>query len=208
MRCAAFIVAPLSSRACLFASACTGTHRSSVVVKSVRGQAAKTGADALQRPESRAERVRAAFAPCAAFAPFGETRNIHLLAVTGSQPFAALPASQEDPRGSIEVLMVTKLAKDDSGRSQLVEAFAQLSGLPVYTCQMRSPHTQSVSKMVSRLHSRARTLSPPRHPGLRLLIPDSRDLASSEGFTAPDAGLLRLLPIVGTPFAYNSLGSE
>ena len=96
--------------------------------------------------------------------------------------------------------MVTKLALEDSGRSQLVEAFAQLSGLPVYTCQMRSPHTQSVSKMVSRLHSRARTLSPPpRHPGLRLLIPDSRDLASSEGFTAPDAGLLRLLPIVGTP---------
>ena len=95
--------------------------------------------------------------------------------------------------------MVTKLALEDSGRSQLVEAFAQLSGLPVYTCQMRSPHTQSVSKMVSRLHSRASTLLPPRHPGLRLLIPDSRDPASSERFTAPDAGLLRLLPIVGTP---------
>ena len=129
MRCAAFIVAPLSPRACFLASACTGTHRSNVVVKSVRGQAATTGADALQRPDSRAACVRAAFAP------FGERRNIHLLAVTGSQPFVALPASQG--RGS-DRLMVTKLALEDSGRSQLVEAFAQLLGLPVHTCKMLS----------------------------------------------------------------------
>ena len=157
MRCAAFIVASLSPRACFLASACTGTHRSNVVVKSVRGQAATTGADALQRPDSRAACVRAAFAP------FGERRNIHLLAVTGSQPFVALPASQG--RGS-DRLMVTKLALKDSGRSQLVEAFAQLSGrLPVYTCQMRSPHTQSVSKWCqgcTRVRARYHTTTTPR----------------------------------------------
>ena len=139
MRCAACIVAPLSPRACFLASACTGTHRSSVAAcprssvaachKNVRGQAATTGADALQRPDSRAACVRAAFAP------FGERRNIHLLAVTGSQPFVALPTSQG--RGS-DRLMVTKLALEDSGRSQLVEAFAQLLGLPVHTCKMLS----------------------------------------------------------------------
>ena len=54
---------------------------------------------------------------------------------TGSQPFVALPASQG--RGS-DRLMVTKLALEDSGRSQLVEAFAQLLGLPVHTCKMLS----------------------------------------------------------------------
>ena len=157
MRCAAFIVAPLSPRACFLASACTGTHRSSVVVKSVRGQAATTGADALQRPDSRAECVRAAVAP------FGERRNIHLLAVTGSQPCVALPASQG--RGS-DRLMVTKLALEDSGRSQLVEAFAQLSGLPVYTHAKCARHTLRVCRKwcegCTRVRARYHTTTTPR----------------------------------------------
>ena len=49
-----------------------------------------------------------------------------------SQPFVASPTSQG--RGS-DRLMVTALALEDSRRSVLVEAFAQLLGLPVHTCK-------------------------------------------------------------------------
>ena len=48
-------------------------------------------------------------------------------------------------------LMVTKLALEDSGRSQMVEAFTQLLGLPVCAqCSWdghSSPHSQMVSRM-------------------------------------------------------------
>ena len=54
-----------------------------------------------------------------------------------SQPFVALPASQG--RGS-DRLMVTELALQDSRRSLLVEAFAQLLGLPVHIRAKCSRH--------------------------------------------------------------------
>jgi len=61
-----------------------------------------------------------------------------------SQPFVALPTSQAHGRISGQ-LVVTKLALQDSRRGEVVEAFAQLLGLPVHTCKMFSPPTQSVS---------------------------------------------------------------
>jgi hypothetical protein len=105
-----------------------------------------------------------------------------------SQLIVALPASQD--RGS-DRLMVTALALEDSRRSVLVEAFAQLLGLPVHTCKLLSP--LNGVKAALALHIIHHTTT-----GLRLLIPDPGDV---EGLAAPDSGLRRLLPIVGTPLA-------
>jgi len=103
-----------------------------------------------------------------------------------SQLIVALPASQD--RGS-DRLMVTELALEDSRRSVLVEAFAQLLGLPVHTCKLLSPLNGVKAALLSTLSTTT--------TGLRLLIPDPGD----KGFAAPDSGLRRLLPIVGTPLA-------
>ena len=59
-------------------------------------------------------------------------------------------------------------------------------------------HSECVENGVTAALACAHVITTPRHPGLRLLIPDPRDPAPLS-FTAPDAGLLRLLPIVGTP---------